>query len=190
MALSWTMPGTPAADELVAHARAQVPADFAATSRPQEELRALAAQFALAEAQAAEWLRQTRLSYATGAWLRQHGADRGYRPQAGESEDAERARYRTPPSAVTIPAVQAAVDSVLTAAGVAGMARLVEVPVPAGMFVGRDYANRGWRAARKGGGHLVVVVPAGTPAGVQAAVLETVRVKHGAGTSYHLEVAS
>lgn len=194
---AWTMPGTPVKDQLLAHVRTVLPVDFTTPSRGQEELHALAMMFKMAEAQLADWHRQTVISTSEGPWLIEHARGRGYSPQAGETDATLRARIRVPPDAVTVPALLAIVNAILTGGGVSGMARIEEVPMPQGAFVGnapasgvRSFLDRGYRTWKHGKGHAVVVVPFGTPAGVQASVLEAVRTKRGHSVTYHLEVAT
>jgi hypothetical protein len=85
-------------------------------------------------AQADQWLEATYILTAEDIWLDQHARDRGTFRQSGESDDVLRDRLRTVEDAVTPPALKAAVDSVLAAAGVAGTCALVELRRDRGYF--------------------------------------------------------
>lgn len=64
----------------------------------------------------------------TPDWLNQHARDRGTSRQFGESNAALAARLRVVPDALTRPAILAAANAVLAAAGVLGTATLLEMP--------------------------------------------------------------
>lgn len=77
-------------------------------------------------------------------WINQHARDRGTSRQAGEGDDALRARLRNVPDAITRDAILTAANAVLIAAGVSGQAVMLELP--------RDAAYIGTHAAIPQGG--------------------------------------
>lgn len=81
-----------------------------------------------------DWLvTQARLSTATGAtstepdWLGQHAVDRGTSRFDGETDTSLAARLKTVPNALTIPSIDEAINTVLSAAGITSAANLVEL---------------------------------------------------------------
>lgn len=72
----------------------------------------------VAQRQVEDWNLATFILSATGAWLNAHARDRGTFRQFNESDAALASRLRTYDDAVTVPAVLAAVQAVLTAEGV------------------------------------------------------------------------
>lgn len=74
----------------------------------------------------------------TPDWLNQHARDRGTSRQLGESDAALAARLRVIPDALTRPAILAAANAVLSAAGVSGQAALLEMPRD-GAWIGRYF---------------------------------------------------
>ena len=193
---AWVIPaGDTVRAKLLAEARSVSARDFASPERDDEDLQAQAAIMALAEATISYWDRGIHLHTARGPWADQHARDRGEARQEGESDEALVARLRTPPDAVTATAIAAAADQLLAGAGIAGAVELIAVPRVAGAFAGagasiQSFVSRGDRTWQNGRGHLVVVVPAGTPAGVAASVARAVEAKATAGSTSHVETAS
>jgi hypothetical protein len=187
---SWTMPGPTRYENLLAHGASAVPGYFRSTERAREDLHAGAAAMLLVDATANQWLRMTEIGHATGVWLDAHARDRGVRRQAGEGDDELRVRLRTIDDAVTPPALLAIANAVLSAAGVVGSAEIVELPLD-GAFMGTSTAairccmDRGRRMFLTGKPLIIVVLPAGTPAPVVAAVSDAIRLAK-AGGVFHL----
>lgn len=99
---------------------------------------------------------QTLITTAQGAtpttpdWLNQHARDRDTSRQAGETDVVLQERLRIVPDALTRGVILAAANAVLTAAGVAGTAAMLELP--------RDGAWAGTYAAMTGMGGTFVQV--------------------------------
>lgn len=189
---SWTIPGPTRYDAILAGGANAVPAFFRTTERAREDLHAYAAEMMLIDAAMSSWHRMTFLEHAEGVWLDQHGRDRGVSRQAGESDTSYRLRLRTIEDAVTPASILAIANAVLAANGVAGSARLLELPRDA-LYLGTSTAairgcfNRGLRLMRTGAPLIIVILPAGTPAAVVAAVSDAVRIKKAAGVFHTVE---
>lgn len=86
------------------------------------------------------WISQTLIGQATGAtsstpdWLAQHARNYGTARQNGETDPTLRARLRNVPDALTRPALISAANAILTAAGIATSAYMVELPRDAAHF--------------------------------------------------------
>jgi hypothetical protein len=167
---------------------------FQKDEAPSEPLAAAAKAYALAKAQITDWWSQSFIKTATGFWLDQHARDRGTRRQANESDATLRARLRQIEDAVTLPALQAAVAAVLTAAGVVGSATFVEnhLSHAFGHSTGSPSAYRSFygRGERYGGGAaypgsgtrlVIIILPFGTPTSVRDAIRDACLRKKGAG---------
>jgi hypothetical protein len=189
---SWTLPGPTRYDSLLAHGAGAVPGYFRSTERAREDLHAYAATMLLVDAIASQWLRMTEIGNAVGPWVDLHARDRGVRRQAGEGDDELIARLRTIDDAVTPAALLAIANAVLAAAGVAGSARMLELPRQ-GLYLGTSTAairgcwNRGLRLFRTGKPLVIVILPAGTPAAVVAAVSDAIRIAKAAGVFHIVE---
>jgi hypothetical protein len=189
---SWTIPGPTRYDAILAGGANAVPAFFRSTEREREDLHAYAAAMLIVDAAMSNWHRQTFIETAEGVWLEQHGRDRGISKQAGESDAAYRIRLRVLEDAVTPASILAIANAVLAAAGIAGSARLLELPRDA-LYLGssttqiRGCFNRGLRLMRTGAPLIIVILPAGTPAAVVAAVSDAVRIRKAAGVFHTVE---
>jgi hypothetical protein len=189
---SWTIPGPTRYEMILAGGANAVPAYFRTTEREREDLHALAAQMVLVDASMSHWHRMTFIEHAEGVWLEQHGRDRGISKQAGESDAAYRLRLRVLEEAVTPASILAIANAVLAAAGVAGSARMFELPRDA-LYLGvstaeiRGCFNRGLRLMRTGAPLIIVILPAGTPAAVVAAVSDAIRIRKAAGVFHTVE---
>lgn len=106
------------------HIRLSLPNVFRG-DRPFEDLRAMAAVYALVQAQVRDWADMVLISQADGIWLAQHADDRDTSLQAGETEEGLRERLRNLPDVVTQPALLAAVQGVIDAEGIAGTAAIM-----------------------------------------------------------------
>lgn len=142
--------------ELFDLAKKTLPAWYADDQRANEYLGALAKMFGSVRAITTHWLKT--VVYITLAtvdlssnpdWLDQHARDRGTSRQAGESDDALIARLRNIEDLVTRPALLAAVQAMMTDAGVAGAPSMVELP--------RDKAFLGASESFGGAGNFVLV---------------------------------
>jgi len=157
--------------ELFDLARKTLPAWYADDQRANEYLGALAKMFGSARAISEHWLKV--VVYITLAtvdllsnpdWLDQHARDRGTSRQSGESDEALIARLRNIEDLVTREALLAAVQTMMTAAGVAGAPVMVEMP--------RDRAHFGSYSSFGGAGGFslvksgtdVLMTPAALPA--------------------------
>jgi hypothetical protein len=189
---SWTLPGTTRYENILAGGANAVPAYFRSTEREREDLHAIAAEMTFIDAAMSSWHRMTFIETAEGVWLDQHGRDRGVSRQAGESDVSYRTRLRTIDDAVTPASILAIANAVLAANGAAGSARLLELPRDA-LYLGvstteiRGCFNRGLRLMRTGAPLIIVILPAGTPAAVVAAVSDAVRLRKAAGVFHTVE---
>lgn len=120
--------------ELLDWALASLPPWFSdAESRDFAIEGAMAKMAGAARAQTDYWFGQALITTATGAtattpdWLQLHAMDRGTRRQDGESDEALRSRLRTFADALTPPAILAAAQAVIDAAGVSGDVAMVEL---------------------------------------------------------------
>ncbi len=107
--------------------RSTLPGWFFATDTEEEIWGAAAKALHLVRAQADSWLAATYVLDADGVWLDQHARDRGTFRQANEPEDILRERLRSVADAVAPGPVLAAVQAVLTLAGVVGTAYMLEL---------------------------------------------------------------
>lgn len=191
---------TPEEQELFDATKAALPRFlFQKDDAPQESFGAGAKVFKLAKDTIAGWLSQSFILTATGFWLDQHAIDRGSRRQSGESDVALRARLRQVEDAVTLPALQSAVDAVLAAAGVAGTATIIENHSAHAFFKTGSPAKSFWgRGERWGGGPqypgsgsrlIVIILPFGTPDAVASSIRAVTTRKKGAGYAPWVEVA-
>jgi len=73
------------------------------------------------------WVDALFITLAEDIWLNQHGRDRGTFRQASETDVAMRSRLRTVEDAVTLTALEAAVNAVLDATGVTADCAIVEL---------------------------------------------------------------
>jgi hypothetical protein len=78
-------------------------------------------------AQVDSWRDALEILLAEGVWLNQHARDRGTFRQASETDVALRSRLRTVEDAVTLPALEAAINAVLDATGVTADCAIVEL---------------------------------------------------------------
>lgn len=85
--------------------------------------------------QGEDWVRATSILTATDVWLSQHARDRGSFRQSIETDLALRERLRTYEDAVTVPALLAVAQSVLTAEGIGGQPFLLELKKDKGFFL-------------------------------------------------------
>lgn len=129
--------------------------DFARNALPSwlkdtdEFLVAAAKTFGLTLAHAKDLMSQALITQAVGAtsttpdWLNQHARDRGTSRQQGEGDAALQERLRSTPDALTRAAILDAANAILTAAGVAGSAALLELPRDAAWIGDYDVFNVG-----------------------------------------------
>lgn len=209
---TWTIPGDDPKVVALEHARESLPRLLR-----EDETRELEIENAHAEAAAMgvriliDLLRQTYIQTAEGIWLDQHARDRGKRRQENESDASLRERLRKIVSSVTPAAILQAAQDILDAAQPAlGTIAMVELPRDA-MFlldtptVAGDAAGFGfWSDARSlpvtdgfgfrfddtPPGHFILILPTGTTAATQAAILDEIRILRAAGIKYEIEVAS
>ncbi len=113
-------------DKLFAHIRDAMPAPFRG-DRPFEDIHAVAAQYELTMAQMREWSAMMFITTATGVWLDAHAQDRGTFRQAGETDEELRARIKTLQDVVTEPALLAAAQAIVDAAGIVGVVAYVNL---------------------------------------------------------------
>lgn len=85
--------------------------------------------------QGEDWVRATFILTATDVWLSQHARDRGSFRQSIESDPALRERLRTYEDAVTVPALLAVAQSILTAEGISGQPFIVELKRDKGFYL-------------------------------------------------------
>jgi hypothetical protein len=192
MPITWTIPSPTRTDDLVAHAAKATPAYWSGPGRPREDMKAIAAALRFgADDPVNNWLRMAYTEYAEDVWLDAKGRDLRRPRAAGESDDSYKLRQRQVDDAVTPAALLAAANEILAAAGL-GPATLIELPRD-GLFFGtstaqiRRYWSRGYRF-NGGQGAVVVLVPAGTPPDVAAAVAAAVGLKKAGGILIHVEV--
>lgn len=88
-------------EDLVQVYRGSTPPDITSTEWGEDIAYVLATVMAMAESESARLARGARLSTATGFFLIKHAEDHGLRKQDGETDEQQRARYATPPQAVT-----------------------------------------------------------------------------------------
>lgn len=145
--------------ELFDLAGQSMPPWYADDARANEHMRACAKIFGATKRQIAHWLQaQAFILEAVGAtadepdWLGQHAVDRGTRRALGEGNTSLQYRLRNVPDAVTRPALLAAVQAIMSAAGSPGVATMIEMP--------RDKAYVGSYASRTGTGGTFAVVGA------------------------------
>lgn len=169
----------------------------------------IAVVFDTVREQIRSWVDATYIMRAQGTWLDVHANERGTQRKTGESDTSLRERLRTPEDAVTEPALEAAADAILVAAGGPSGAVCVSLRMDCARFVtlaatGRkhSYMSRGYRMAgsawprypgggavwpgdtsntgRRGTG-IIMVLPYGTTADAALAVADMLRVKHAGG---------
>lgn len=127
--------------ELYEVARRALPSWYAPDDAINEQLYAKAKIAGQAEALDRDWLgKQAFLLTAEGAtattpdWLGEHARDLGTSRQNGESDAALRARLRSFEESITPAGLQAAAQTALTAAGVAGTVAMLELPKDQAFF--------------------------------------------------------
>lgn len=171
---------------------------FQKDNAPQETLGAAAKTFQLAKTTIAGWLAQSYILQATGFWLDQHAIDRGTRRQNGETDAALAARIRQVEDAVTVPALRAAVNAVLTTAGLANCTIVENHSAHAFLHASGAVNESFWgRGQRWGGGpqlpgsgsrQIIVILPYATPSGIVKAIKDALTRKKGAGFAPVVEV--
>lgn len=205
MAFSFTLPSTSERADLVRHAKTSLPKALFTQPRAEELVNAQAMIMGMAMAVCDFWHRMTFLLTSEGVWLDAHGEERGVHRQGGELDPEYVARIRNPEDAVTRPAILAAINKVLAAAGL-GVAYMVELPEDAAFamrtpavaadaelmgFASRPQAPNGfgYRAARTPfPPSFIVILPSGTTAATQAAVLAQIRAISAGGVKVQIEV--
>lgn len=127
---------SPAEQEIFDVAKESIPRFFfQKQGAPQEIFAAAAKAFGLARSQIDAWLSETLIGQADGFWLDQHAIDRGTRRQANETDPPLASRIRSVEDAVTLPALEAASTTVLSAAAGADVgADIVELRAHKGFF--------------------------------------------------------
>lgn len=125
-------------------------------------------------------------------WIDEHLKDANTRRQVGEDNDSAVARLRSVADAVTRPAILAAVNELLAAAGVTGEAGMHEIWQQGSYYqiVGgwrQMYWGRGYRFGHLEPGLVVVVLPYGTPPELAAAADELVRQTKAGGFHHIIE---
>jgi len=88
---------------------------FQKSSAPEELWGAYVKLFDRCRSQIDDWISSTLITTATGIWLNQHARDRGTTRQDGETDAQLRIRLRVIQDAVTQPALNAIIASLLTA---------------------------------------------------------------------------
>jgi hypothetical protein len=189
---------------ILAHLRGSLPRSFFSRARAQEVLHAIADVYATVMAQGLDWVRMTYIQHADGAWLRQHGRDRGIYQQSGEAESEFRDRIRSPEDLITPVAILAIADRLLTSAGVAGSARLVELPrdayfdpeptatIAEAEGYGFDHGNPedyGYLSPAVSSA-FIVILSAGASSATVSAISDAVRVAKAGGIIHSVEVVS
>lgn len=187
---------SPREQQLFNVAKAALPAWYFQDDDQAELVAAFARQFGKAWDQVDLWCDQMFITRAFGIFLDQHAKDKGTRRQNGESDQALALRLRTIEDAVTLPALQAKVDAILLADGVAGTATILELrahkafvsALPA-TGITRAFISRGYRIGKKPPkNELVIMLPYGTSEATGLSVAEGVRQKKGGGTWVRVEV--
>lgn len=148
--------------------------------------------FDQARAQGQDWLDITYLEFASGAELEQHAADRGTSRREGEDDPTLRIRLRNITDAVTVPAIEIAVNALLAANGLGVCAIVVlrrdrahcQIPTKSTSFVSRGY--RMTHANRPMG--YIVILPYGTSAAIGEAVQEILRLLGPGGYNGYVEI--
>lgn len=177
--------------DLMSAFRSGLPADVASIDRNDGDVEACATMMEAAEGQLHGWTREARLATAGGKWLNQHARDRGTARQAGESDATLRQRLRTPPDAITPPAMRAALEALAATAGV-GAVYLYELYSAAtgATFTGwsatqaTSFCDRGARLTREYDRTICVFI---VPAAIGAAAADEIRLKLAPGRRYLLE---
>lgn len=142
--------------------------------------------------QGQDWLDITFLEYAAGAELDQHAADRGTSRRAGEDDATLRERLRNITDAVTIPALKASIDALLTLNSL-GPCTIIPLRQSRAHFQlpgsSTAFMSRGFRMAfanRPMG--YVVILPYGTSAVIGEAVQELLRLLGPGGYIGYVEI--
>lgn len=135
--------------------------------------------FDSARQQGQDWLDITYLEYASGAELDQHAADRGTSRRSGEDDDTLRERLRNITDAVTIPALKAAIDALLTLNGL-GACTIIPLRQSRGHFQlptkSTAFMSRGFRMTNNTIPMVyIIILPYGTTSVIGEAVLEITR---------------
>lgn len=128
----------------VAIYRNSLPQDIASTARALDDARVFAEIVALGEGTGHGWAREARLSTSHGIWTDQHALDSGTSRQGGESDAALIARLKVGTTALLRQVLLDVANAILTSAGVAGTAAILELP--------RDAAHCGNYTAMTGTG--------------------------------------
>lgn len=87
--------------DLVQVYKGATPPDLTSTQYGEDIAAVIASVMAVAEAEVSRLALGVRLASATGLFLTEHAEDHGLRPQDGENDEQQRARYRNPPKAIT-----------------------------------------------------------------------------------------
>lgn len=180
--------------ELFNVAKSTLPRWFFQDGDPEETIAALAKIMQLGRAQVQTWLDATYILQATGFWLDQHARDRALARQNGESDANLRTRIRSYADAVTTPAIKAAVNNLLTQAGVADPCAVYESRRDQAYYQQANpstaFFGRGYRYGRSKHSAIVIIVPPTTPAGTFASIAAAARVLAAGGVDVTVEQGS
>jgi hypothetical protein len=139
--------------------------------------------FDATRSQGQDWLDITYIDNASGAELDQHAADRGTSRREGEDDATLRERLRNITDAVTIPALKAAIDALLTVNGLDECviynirSRGAHMQLPGSSTA---FFSRGHRLSGRRGSGYIVILPSDATDAIADAVREILRL-HGPG---------
>ncbi len=193
--------------ELFNTAKESLPKVLFQDGMQQELLGSFAKIFGVTRGQIDSWLRETYILEASSFWLDQHAKDRGFRRQVGEGDASLAERIRNYQDMLTKPVIITAINTVLTAAGISGVANIYEerrdrgyfpfgtlsgasiIPYAAGTTSPLNvFYSRGYRMGTDNARHVTAVLPYGTGAETQAAVLDALYQKKAGGVEADIEV--
>lgn len=150
--------------------RTSTPADIGQVT----EVQPMGEALLLAEGTIAHYARESRWGTADGKYLELHARGEGLYKQAGETDDALRARMRTPPLAVTKDDILSAMQQIVNTNG-GGTVYLEELPRQALYLNRQQCLNRGWLMGSRYRQIVIVYIP--HAANCLAACQDTLRAK-------------
>lgn len=151
-------------------------------TNPEELIGAYAVMFDSTRQQIDAWVSQCYIKTATDIWLDQRAIDVGTRRQNGESDDALRGRLASYPDTQTVPALEAALDAMLTQNGITTGAEVFTLRMNRAFFNRGAYFDRGYRMGTEANpGQFVVILPYGTTSDILGQALEIIRKYQAAG---------
>ena len=206
---AFPVPGTTEKQAILDHGKSATPQFFFVDrDRPEEMFNAFAEIMSFANAAFDDFIRQTRILEADGAFLDQHGLDRGLFRRDNELDETFRQRIRNPEDAITRPAILDVVDKILVAAGISQPATMFELPCD-GWYWGTltdppelDNTRAYWNQYRLGlAGEegsipgcpvasplfFIVIVPIGTTQATRDSIEDAIRFKKAAGVRFTTE---